>query len=507
MSDPTLCRGVDEHGNQCICMRAKDTYVDDDNRTRCTNCGHIETAHPEPKPNITSFVKGFRDAAKLGSSSSVPIKASHEEAEAETNAGLRPKKRKFDISIVDPASKKSNKAGKGKGKAPKTEGELVKYGKAVMLTCGLLSDGSLRKSKLPSPQEIERMRAAGLVVLSSPSKPLAIDTAWTNAEAKAEIARLFPKPIAFITRQPYVGKPDDSVEIQNQPWLAGIAHRQTVTLAADPLPTGVELANHCKILGRPIGDRVLYIVSKVKIPQHRWQWDESDSEDLGSEIDTVPSEDILRTPRKPAPQKKLKIKAEPGLKASDDESDMRNAAKMRTRLSTGTIKKKDFFIPEITAAAGEGDLFIPEVISDDDEEFPQFPRLAPLSPNQDPPSFYDDFSIHSPPPVQESSLPIASSSSESSTIHSSSTLPVQESSVSIASSSSLLSTSTLGHSMSTSMPGPSMPTSVSGSIVSTWESSWLAAHPDAETPDITVRTAPVAKEKAHRFKKMGKGRC
>jgi hypothetical protein len=115
MSDPTLCRGIDANGNQCICMRAKDTYVDEHNRTRCTNCDHIESAHPEPKPSVTSFVKGFRDAAKLGSSSSIsaPVKASHEDTEAETSAGLRPKKRKSDTS-VDPPPKKPNKGAKGK---------------------------------------------------------------------------------------------------------------------------------------------------------------------------------------------------------------------------------------------------------------------------------------------------------------------------------------------------------------------------------------------------------
>jgi hypothetical protein len=115
MSDPTLCRGINANGNQCICMQAKDTYVDEHNRTRCTNCDHIESAHPEPKPSVTSFVKGFRHAAKLGSSSSIsaPVKASHEDAEAETSAGLRPKKRKSDTS-VDPPPKKPNKGAKGK---------------------------------------------------------------------------------------------------------------------------------------------------------------------------------------------------------------------------------------------------------------------------------------------------------------------------------------------------------------------------------------------------------
>ncbi|KAJ7834795.1 hypothetical protein B0H14DRAFT_3461812 [Mycena olivaceomarginata] len=456
MSDPTLCRGLDANGNQCICIRAKDTYVDEHNR--------------------------FRDAAKLGSSPSIsaPVKASHEDAEAETSAGLRPKKRKSDTS-VDPPPKKPNKGAKGKAS---------------------IMDGSLRKSKLPGTAEMQEMCAADLVVFSSPTNPLAIDTAWSNAEANTEVARLFPKAMAFLERKLYIGNPNDPPEIKSQLWLAGIAHRQNITLAADALPTSVELANHCKILGRPISDRVLYIVSKVKIPQYRWKWDQSDSdEDLGSEIDTVPSEDITMTPQKPAPQKKPKIKAEPGLNASTTESDMRKAAQMRTRLSTGTIKKKAIFIPASSEGEGEPQAgpsgSTKEVIevSDDEETFPPAlrlwksplhikspspaPSLGPLSPNQDPPSFYEDFTIHSPPPLQESSLPFASSSSSS----------------------------------STSAPSASF-TSASRSTAPTWTSTlWMMPDTGAETPSIPSPPAPPAPpaassadEKAPRFKKMGIGR-
>ncbi|KAJ7815733.1 hypothetical protein B0H14DRAFT_2603150 [Mycena olivaceomarginata] len=372
-------------------------------------------------------------------------KASHEDAEAETSAGLRPKKRKSDTS-VDPPPKKPNKGAKGRrGKIQKPEGELVKYNKAVFLPYGLSyhdisRDGSLRKSKLPGTAEMQEMRAADLVVFSSPTNPLAIDTAWSNAEANTEVA-----------------------------------------------------------------------LSKVKIPQYRWKWDHSDSdEDLGSEIDTVPSEDITMTPRKPAPQKKPKIKAEPGLNASTTESDMRKAAQMRTRLSTGTIKKKAIFIPASSEGEGEpqagpsGSTKEVVEVSDDEETFPPAlglwksplhikspspaPSLGPLSPNQDPPSFYEDFTIHSPPPLQESSLPLASSSSSSST--------------------SAPSTSF------TSASGSTAFMSASGSTAPTWTStSWMMPDTGAETPSIPPPPAPPAPpaassadKKAPRFKKMGKGR-
>ncbi|KAJ7475339.1 hypothetical protein B0H11DRAFT_2235624 [Mycena galericulata] len=350
MSDPTLCRGVDADGKQCICLRAKDTYVDPDNRTRCTNCDHIESAHPEERPSATSFVKGFRDAAKLGSFSS-SVKASQAEAEAETSAGLRPKKR-----------------------------EIVKYGKAICLPGSLYSDGTLRRVKLPPPQELEEMRAAGLVVWSAPSRPLSLDTAWDNGETNAEMARLFPKATAFVAhQQSRFASPNDPPE-KKQLWLAAIVYRQSVTLASDPFPTAAELANHCKVLGRPVTDRVVYIVPKNKIPEHRWKnWDQVDSDDLGSEVDTVPSEDLIVTPRKSVHRKKLKIKAEPGLDADSDgqESDMRKAAKMRTRLSSGAIKKKALFIPGSSDVEGEpqagpsgSSKDIVEVSDDDEELFP-----------------------------------------------------------------------------------------------------------------------------------------
>jgi hypothetical protein len=96
-------------------MRAKETYIEEEtSRVLCKNCDHIESAHPEPKPSIGAFVKGFRNAGKLGVASSSSGKASREEAEAETSAGLRPKKRKSD-STTDtepPPTKKTNKGGK-----------------------------------------------------------------------------------------------------------------------------------------------------------------------------------------------------------------------------------------------------------------------------------------------------------------------------------------------------------------------------------------------------------
>ncbi|KAF8196346.1 hypothetical protein K438DRAFT_758502 [Mycena galopus ATCC 62051] len=128
------------------------------------------------------------------------------------------------------------------------------------------------------------------------------------------------------------------------------------------------------------------------------------------------------TPRKPrpAPKKKFKVKAEPIDPGSgEDDSDMKKAAKMRTRLSTGTLTHKSVVIPgssdgfEDSTAAAEGssaDADVVVVSDDDDTLLPPASTLGsttwdptpstlfnPPSPNQDPPTFYDDFAYHSPP--------------------------------------------------------------------------------------------------------------
>ncbi|KAJ7075364.1 hypothetical protein C8R43DRAFT_966330 [Mycena crocata] len=304
MADPTLCRGKDAEGNQCICMRCKETYVEEGtNRVLCKNCDHIESAHPEPKRHLDTFIRGFKDAAKVGSSSSLSVKTSLEEAEAETSAGLRPKKRKSSTD-TEPPSKKPNK-GKGKAKStekskpeeePKVVGEIVKYGKFIFITCGMTSDGVLRRPRLPNTEEMEAMRQAGLVILSTPSKPLSVNTSWDSQQVNNE-------GILFLLE-----------------W-----NWQTIANLLDEL---VQNGSHHSASA-----------SKAKIPQRRWDWEESESEELGSEIDTVPSEDIVHSPLKATKnKKKVIIKTEPGLKV-DQESDMRLAAKMRTRLSTGSLPK------------------------------------------------------------------------------------------------------------------------------------------------------------------------
>lgn len=168
MSDPTLCRGREADGSQCICMRCTETYVQDGtNRILCTSCGHIESAHPAPAISAGSLIRSYKDLGRL----SVPSKASKEEAEAEASSGLR-KKRKSDTD-TEPGSKRA-KADKGKGKVSLNQPLLfpsfitllqeekssknparlspkdhVAYGKLVFLGCGIT-----RVSPYPLPLNV-----------------------------------------------------------------------------------------------------------------------------------------------------------------------------------------------------------------------------------------------------------------------------------------------------------------------------------------------------------------
>ncbi|KAF7350013.1 hypothetical protein MVEN_01303000 [Mycena venus] len=442
MSDPTLCRGKDAEGNQCICMRAKETYIEEEtNRILCKNCNHIESAHPEPKPSVGAFVKGFRDAARLGSSSST-AKASQEEAEAETSAGLRLKKRKSDTTTdTEPPSKKSGKSTKAKDKSAPTEedGDRVNFGKLVFLAGGISSDGTLRDPKAPPPADMEKMRHRGLVVLSKPNDPLYVCRTWSNKKLNSKIKQWLPQPIRFCERHPYPPDADAEPEIKKQLWMACIKHGKNLSIAADTLPTGVEIIDHIKIPGRGPMDRVLFLASKVRIPTRRQDWQDSESEDLGSDIDTVPSEDIVKTPQRPSRKGKgkMNIKEEPKSEpeVSEGEPDTRKAAKMRTRLSTGTLTRAPLFIPDSEEPVGgpSGSFGRDIVVVSDDDDLPPLPwvvapsqakspspapSFAPLSPNQDPPSFFDDhvYSSFSAPDAlpANTGAPVASSSGSSS---------------------------------------------------------------------------------------------
>ncbi|KAJ7024504.1 hypothetical protein C8F04DRAFT_1192320 [Mycena alexandri] len=514
MSDSSLCRGMDANGQQCICMRVDETYVDDNKRTLCRSCDHIASAHPQAPPSVTALVRGFRDAGKIAgpsSSSSVKalnsssVKASLQDAEAETSTGLRTKKRKSDAVAALPVKKSKPSKGKAKEKS-EPEGDLVKYGKAVLLPYGIL-DGELRRSKIPTAAALQDLRKAGMVVLSSLTNPLAINTAWDHHEVDSEVHRLFGDPMTWLENH----RSDDNR--RGSLWRGAIAHKGNLTLGGDVEPTGVELIDYFKLPGRPIADRILYFACKTRIPERRWDWVQSDSDDLGSEIDTVPSEGIVRTPPKPRPMFKGKGKAIVKVKieaeSDTEEPDMRKAAKARTRLATGALKKSEpLFIPgsddmEVEVGLSRSDRGDIVIVSDDDNDFPEVPPVpwkttpevikspspsfAALSPNQDPPSFYDDFSFFSPPPQE----PDAASNVTSTPAATGPTAGSSGSATGSSTSSSLFSST-----FSPWIPTPTPPTITAPAPV-------ISVPAPESTPAISL---PPATSTSRRFQRMGKGR-
>ncbi|KAK6971331.1 hypothetical protein R3P38DRAFT_2587356 [Favolaschia claudopus] len=399
MSDPNRCAGMDDDsGQQCICRRVEETYVDDNGRTLCKSCRHIASAHPSSKPNITSFVKSFVDKAKQDTSkagSSSTTKASQEEAAAETSAGLRgQKKRKSDSSEAGPSSKKANKG--TKVKTEKAAGKDVKYGKAVLVVCGLRPDGTLRNPVTPSREDINgKLKLHQLAVYASTTSQLYVNTGWTHEEAHAAVCRLFPEALAFLQKMH---------PTETNLWRVASSYKNHLTLDPVMSPTGLELANSCSVPGRSAAERVIFIATTYKIASHHWDWALSESSDLGSDIDTLPSEDIVHAVPKPRPAykgkgkgKAVEVKTEPvDDSADEEESDMKQAAKLRmTRLASVAITRKPLFIEE------------PEVLIVDDEEEDED--------NEDPPSFFDDFVLQSPTetPSQPSTSSVPASSSTS----------------------------------------------------------------------------------------------
>ncbi|KAJ7509340.1 hypothetical protein B0H11DRAFT_1901465 [Mycena galericulata] len=408
--DSTRCLGRDPGGLQCICMRCTKTHVVDD-RTLCSNCGHIESAHPEPRVAVKSLIRQYRDAGKLHktSDSSSNAKATQSEAEAETNSGLR-KKRKSGTD-TEPPVKGSSSKGKKKEENPtkRLKGEDVEVGHVAVLvrgTRGTRDNLTLVHSKAPNQRDLDNMRKYKL----APSWPL------RNSPSQSTL----PGTQSAATNEssaPY------SEEVQQQQWLAVLKQHQSVQLATDPLPTGALLAQHAKRKGHSISERIIFIATKNKVSSERYKdWNvESDSEgpepEEGSSDFDMLDQDEEETPRKaaPKPKSKGKSKAQTILKDSvavklekEDpvplDSDMKMAAKMRTRLDSKAIKRKKFLIPN--SSDDERPLVI-EV--SDEEDFPEpstlsasLPSSSLSAPNTWTSPLFTSFD-KSPSPAQDSS--------------------------------------------------------------------------------------------------------
>ncbi|KAJ6518488.1 hypothetical protein DFH09DRAFT_1373411 [Mycena vulgaris] len=391
--DPARCCGREADGTQCICKRCSQTHLVD-GRTLCTNCNHIESAHPELSRDPGSLIRQFQAAGKLGGTRKIapaPLspKATEEEADQETNSNLRKKKRKSGTDTEPPTRRVKAKVTKPQ-KEEAAKGEVVKLGHVVFPVSGTTGRPrclTLKDDKPPNPIQLNRMCQYGIAVRSTPDRPLAINTGWETARCTKYFSTLFPELFLHLDRHSPKADPNAPSQVQKQQWLGVIKHRQSIALAADELPTGAQLAHHCKNHGHAAKDRILYIATKITVPferYHDWEADSEEEEPEDEEMDFDMLDESDESPRKPVSKGKGKGKApasEPpsvkkviSVKVEKPEdnlpSDMKKAAQIRTRLTSKTIKWNH--IPY----SSDNEKLDPIEVSDDEPDLPHPSTLS-----------------------------------------------------------------------------------------------------------------------------------
>lgn len=98
------------------------------------------------------------------------------------------------------------------------------------------------------------MSTVGLAVLATPSQPLFIDRNWSNARFGRELNARCPQVMAYLER-----KTRDVEGNTSQLWYAVLKDGKRLSLSDHKSPTGVELAQNCKVSGTAKGEWVLYI--------------------------------------------------------------------------------------------------------------------------------------------------------------------------------------------------------------------------------------------------------
>ncbi|KAJ7843519.1 hypothetical protein B0H14DRAFT_2778576, partial [Mycena olivaceomarginata] len=207
------------------------------------------------------------------------------------------------------------------------------------------------------------MRQAKLAVASTPAQRLILGADWSTETYTKYLTNLFPDAFRYIESQRCRGDASASSTVQAQKWLAVIKTNQSVHLSGEEHPDGTEVSLCCKRRGIRSSDLILFIATKIPIPSMRYtNWDlELESE--SPEAEEVSDYDMLdsdqETPCKPSTKAKGKGKARarsvsPVVKlekveaetSEEDTSDVKKAAKMRTRLDTQSIKRKVFRMPD-----------------------------------------------------------------------------------------------------------------------------------------------------------------
>ncbi|KAJ7742007.1 hypothetical protein DFH07DRAFT_50944 [Mycena maculata] len=238
---------------------------------------------------------------------------------------------------------------------------------------------------------MNNLRQHGLAVMATPSKPIVFYTGWSTERCNQFFADLMPDLFAYLKTHPHKAGPKVSKAVQEQQWLGVIKTNQSISLAAEELPTGADLNFISKRKGQKASEHILFIATKIRIPEERYRnWDLLSDSDVPDAEDEEEDFDMLdehsSSPPKPAPQSKGKGKAKAlytspikGIKLErlvpEPLPDMKQAAKMRTRLGTNTIKWNKVQIPN----SSDDEQPQPIEVSDDELELPDASTLASAS--------------------------------------------------------------------------------------------------------------------------------
>ncbi|KAJ7459474.1 hypothetical protein B0H11DRAFT_2242547 [Mycena galericulata] len=356
-----FCAGTGPDGKRCICRRCvlKATKEPDD-ADICKNCLHMESAHPSaaaPRMNMTTFVNDLRTAGKVqaGPSSTLQLKSTLSEAEAETAGGLHPKpKRKFNQigSRTDSEPESSRKKSRTEVEKAEPKPVPVPVQKIAFLPDSTTGSGNLNHHKLTATY-FDLLLSCGLAKLSTPEDPLIFCKDWTNAELRTWIKGHFSEAIRFLETHPYAADADKSDAVRRQLWRLCIKSGHELSVSYEPLPTGANMMNVCAPPGRTITQRILIITSKRRIPATRYMdWEgESETNGISDYVFSEEEEDELEMP-----QGKAKAKAE---SRRPKAAGSRTPAARATRLATDTL--------------------VHNVDSDEDQDFPE--SLASLANN------------------------------------------------------------------------------------------------------------------------------
>ncbi|KAJ7459196.1 hypothetical protein B0H11DRAFT_1924515 [Mycena galericulata] len=365
-----FCAGTGPDGKCCICRQCvlKATKEPDDTDI-CKNCLHMESAHPSaaaPRMNMTTFVNDLHTAGKVqaGPSSTLQLKSTLSEAEAETAGGLHPKpKRKFNQigSRTDSEPESSRKKSRTEVEKAEPKPVPVPVQKIAFLPDGTTGSGNLNHHKLTATY-FDLLLSCGLAKLSTPEDPLIFCKDWTNAELRTWIKGHFSEAIRFLETHPYAADADKSDAVRRQLWHLCIKSGHKLSVSYEPLPTGANMMNICAPPGRTITQRILIISSQHRIPATRYMdWEgESETNGISDYVFSEEEEDELEMPQGKAKAKVLAESRRPKAAGS------RTPAARATRLATGAI-------------IWNKDMLVHNVDSDEDQDFPE--SLASLANN------------------------------------------------------------------------------------------------------------------------------